>query len=75
MIDLKTKRKIRVLEKRVYVSTAAPTTGHWNVGDRCFNSEPSTGEAVSWVCTVAGYPGTWASEGKLNASNKIYYFS
>jgi hypothetical protein len=72
---LKDRRRLRVVENRVYMATAAPTTGHWNVGDRCFNSEPAAGEPVSWVCTVAGYPGTWVSEGDHNPSNLIYYFS
>jgi len=45
--------------------TAAPTTGTWAVGDRVFNQAPSVGQPKSWVCTVAGAPGTWVSEGNL----------
>ena len=47
------------------VSSAAPTTRTWAVGDRCWNSAPSSGNPKSWVCTVAGTPGTWVSEGDL----------
>jgi len=37
----------------------------WKVGDRVFNSAPAIGSPKSWVCTVAGAPGTWTSEGNL----------
>ena len=45
--------------------TAAPASGSWARGDRVFNSAPSVGNPKSWVCTVAGTPGTWVSEGNL----------
>jgi len=45
--------------------TAAPATLTWKVGDRRFNSAPAVGSPKSWVCTVAGTPGTWVSEGNL----------
>ena len=44
---------------------AAPTTGTWVVGSRVFNAAPAVGQPKSWVCTVAGTPGTWVSEGNL----------
>jgi hypothetical protein len=46
-------------------STAAPTIGEWKRGDRVVNSAPAVGNPRSWVCTVAGTPGTWVSEGNL----------
>jgi hypothetical protein len=49
---------------RVY-NTAPPTNLTWQVGDRCYNSSPAIGQPKSWVCTVAGSPGTWTSEGDL----------
>lgn len=52
-------------QKTFLCATAAPTTGTWKVGDRVFNSAPSIGQPKSWVCTVAGTPGTWTSEGNL----------
>ena len=45
--------------------TAAPTTDSWIVGDLAINSVPSIGAPKSWVCTVAGTPGTWVSTGNL----------
>ena len=50
---------------RVYFDTAAPTTGTWAVGDKVINSTPVVGQPKGWVCTVAGLPGTWVSEGNL----------
>lgn len=46
-------------------SSAVPTAGAWIVADRFFNSVPTVGQPKSWVCTVAGTPGTWVSEGNL----------
>lgn len=46
-------------------NSAVPTTGTWAVGDRVFNNTPAVGQPKSWVCTVAGTPGTWVSEGNL----------
>lgn len=46
-------------------NTGAPGFGTWKVGDRVFNSTPAVGSPKSWVCTVAGTPGTWVSEGNL----------
>jgi hypothetical protein len=48
-----------------FYATAAPTTGTWQVGDRVFNSVPVVGQPKGWLCTVAGTPGTWVSEGNL----------
>tara|TARA_R110000868_G_scaffold53725_1_gene168444 strand:- start:430 stop:2010 length:1581 start_codon:yes stop_codon:yes gene_type:complete len=50
---------------RQYYASASPTTGTWNVGDRVFNTVPSIGQPKGWLCTVAGTPGTWVSEGNL----------
>jgi hypothetical protein len=49
----------------VSYGAAAPTTGAWVVGERRFNNAPAVGQPKSWVCTVAGTPGTWVSEGNL----------
>ncbi|HSG62984.1 MAG TPA: hypothetical protein VLA24_16285, partial [Pseudomonadales bacterium] len=45
--------------------TAAPSAGTWSVGDRVQQSTPVVGQPKGWVCTVAGTPGTWISEGNL----------
>ena len=48
----------------VYRSTP-PTDGDWIVGQRVVRDPPVVGQPKSWVCTVAGSPGTWVSEGNL----------
>lgn len=46
---------------------AAPTTGTWAVGDRVFDTSPSAGGHIGWVCTTAGTPGTWKTFGSITA--------
>lgn len=52
-------------DEGVNVGTAAPTAGTWEVGRRVRNVAPAVGSPKGWVCTVAGTPGTWVSEGNL----------
>lgn len=47
-------------------TNAAPTTGAWNVGDIAYNSSPTAGGYIGWVCTVAGTPGTWKTFGAIS---------
>jgi hypothetical protein len=49
----------------IMMGTAPPTTGTYPVGSRVFNSAPAVGSPKGWICTVAGTPGTWVSEGDL----------
>jgi hypothetical protein len=49
----------------VTYATAAPAASAWAIGDRCINTAPSVGQPKGWICTVAGTPGTWVSEGNL----------
>jgi hypothetical protein len=44
---------------------AAPVAGYWRLGDRVIRVTPTVGQPKAWVCTVAGTPGTWVSEGNL----------
>jgi hypothetical protein len=46
--------------------TAAPTTGTWARGDVFWNTEPSAGGNVGWVCVAAGSPGVWAAFGEIS---------
>jgi len=48
-----------------FYAPTAPTTGTWPVGARVINSVPSSGQPKGWLCTTAGSPGTWTSEGNL----------
>jgi len=49
------------------LGTAAPTTGTYQVGDIFYNSSPTAGGYIGWVCTTAGTPGTWKTFGAISA--------
>lgn len=48
-------------------ATASPATGsgRYAVGAVVKNLSAAAGQPKGWVCTVAGQPGTWVSEGNL----------
>jgi hypothetical protein len=48
-----------------FYGTAAPAAGYWRAADRQIQLAPTVGQPKAWVCTVAGTPGTWVSEGNL----------
>jgi hypothetical protein len=52
-------------QNSIVYGSAIPTSLQWQVGDRVVNSTPTVGQPKAWVCTVAGTPGTWVSEGNL----------
>ena len=45
---------------------AAPTTGTWVLGDMVYNTAPTSGGYVGWICTAAGTPGTWRTFGPIS---------
>lgn len=49
----------------VTYGTAAPTTGTWGRGEKRWNTSPSAGGFVGWVCVAAGTPGTWKGFGAI----------
>lgn len=51
---------------QISTGTAAPTTGYWNLGDIVFNSNPTSGGYVGFVCITAGTPGTWKTFGAIS---------
>lgn len=56
---------IKNIEPVIIFGTTFPNSGSWNIGDRCLNITPGVGSPKSWICTSAGTPGTWVSEGNL----------
>ena len=52
---------------RMFNATRVPIAGEGThaVGDTIFNNNPSSGNPIGWMCTVAGNPGTWKSMGNL----------
>jgi hypothetical protein len=45
--------------------TAAPATGAHVVGEIVWNTVPTSGGNIGWVCTAAGTPGTWKAWGVI----------
>lgn len=45
--------------------TAAPVSGTWAVGDIVWNTTPTAGGYIGWVCTAGGTPGTWKTFGAI----------
>lgn len=43
-----------------------PTTGTHVLGEIVFDSSPTAGSFVGWICTVAGSPGTWKTFGAIS---------
>lgn len=48
---------VGVAPRRMTNATASPTTGEWGQGDIIFNSAPSAGGTLGWVCTTGGTAG------------------
>jgi len=47
--------------------SAAPVSGTYNVGDIVYNSAPTAGGTIGFVCVTAGTPGTWKTFGAISA--------
>ena len=47
-------------------STAAPAAGTWVQGDIVFNTAPTAGGFIGWVCVTGGTPGTWKTFGAIS---------
>lgn len=43
----------------------SPKDGQFNVGDICWNTNPTEGRFVGWVCVRAGVPGVWNPFGQI----------
>ena len=54
------------LAARYQAASAAPTTGTYAKGDIVWNSAPTSGGFIGWVCVAAGTPGTWKTWGAIS---------
>lgn len=52
---------------QIISGTAAPTTGYWKVGSIVYNTVPTAGGTIGFVCTTEGSPGTWKTFGAISA--------
>lgn len=50
---------------QTFYGAAAPVSGAHERGDKVWNTQPSPGGAVGWVCVTAGAPGVWRSFGAI----------
>ena len=60
-------RRMYIEDKRIEYRSTAPTSGKWLRGDIVYNSAPSSGGTVGWVCVASGSPGTWKAFGTIEA--------
>ena len=49
-----------------YIDSAAPVSDTWSQGDIVFNSAPTAGGFIGWVCVSGGTPGTWKTFGAIS---------
>jgi hypothetical protein len=48
------------------VASAIPTSGAYLQGDLLYNSAPTSGGYVGWICVASGNPGTWKTFGLIS---------
>jgi hypothetical protein len=46
-------------------SNIIPTAGSYSIGDLIYNTNPTPGGYVGWICTASGTPGTWKGFGLI----------
>jgi hypothetical protein len=51
--------------KQIAYDNTQPSAGAWNLGDMLYNTNPTPGGYVGWICTVSGTPGTWKGFGLI----------
>lgn len=54
-------------QKANWRRSSAPTAGRHYRGEIAWNTAPSAGGTLGWVCTAAGVPGTWKAIGGIAA--------
>jgi hypothetical protein len=52
-------------EKLISSGLNLPSTGNYIKGDLIYNTNPTPGGYVGWICTVSGTPGTWKGFGLI----------
>lgn len=53
-------------ENKYYVNSI-PVSGKWSIGDKVYNSSPTSGSYEGWICTTSGTPGTWKGFGLIQS--------
>ena len=50
-------------EKKILFGGSSPTSGTWEIGDKIYNTNPTTKAVEYWICMESGTPGTWTYGG------------
>jgi hypothetical protein len=58
---------VSIGNKRFTNGTASPTSGSYELGDICWNSNPVAANYIGWVCVSAGNPGQWLPFGEIKS--------
>ncbi len=53
------------IEPRIDYAASMPSQGTWRTGDIVYNSKPTSGAKLGWVCTASGQPGAWSGFGLI----------
>lgn len=64
-VDLHVAGAVRFSGHIQMYATETPSAGTYTVGDIVWNSNPSVGRNVGWVCLSAGSPGSWYPFGEI----------
>lgn len=54
-------------QRKISVSGSIPIYSNWSVGDIVYNSNPTAGSYVGWICVTAGSPGAWKGFGLIQS--------
>jgi hypothetical protein len=58
---------VNIGNKRFTNNSSMPTSGSYEIGDICWNTNPMPNSYVGWVCIAPGNPGTWLPFGEIKA--------
>ena len=58
---------VHIGQKRFTNGASAPASGSYELGDVCWNSNPTIHNYIGWVCVVAGNPGQWLPFGEIKS--------
>ena len=64
--DLRTEvDNILINKEKVIYGTQPPIYGYWAKGSKVYNTEPSVGSYVGWICVESGTSGIWKPFGAI----------
>ena len=64
-VDLEVNGDIRFNSKKLSVGEEEPKQGNYNQGDIQYNTKPTPGGWIGWVCVESGNPGVWKRFGAI----------